>query len=197
MIAQRSLLRWCFCLARSDNESEGGDSGRLNQQSDEIQLWSIISHCTSAFLKFRKSCFASSLTETSSRTIVTKKKRSTLSHPKQVSVIANHLPRKAGKKRAQYFEGNKEKCVARSESSSIMLTKPSSSFWWVFFLTRLMVKFRETMLFVNVGVCLEHGCNLLQFIWIWSLWKPVNGIWGSVFGLEVLFVLDFDTWSTG
>ena len=25
-----------FCLARSDNESEGGDSGRLNQQSDEI-----------------------------------------------------------------------------------------------------------------------------------------------------------------
>ena len=53
-----------FCSTRSDNESEGGDSGRLNQQSDEIWLWSIICYCKFAFSeklfcsKFKRNLFA-------------------------------------------------------------------------------------------------------------------------------------------
>ena len=74
-----------FCSTRSDNESEGGDSGRLNQQSDEIWLWSIICYCKFAFSeklfcsKFKRNLFANNSHEKKSSTF--------FRHPQRGSVI--------------------------------------------------------------------------------------------------------------
>ena len=81
--------------------------------------------------------------------------------------------------------------------------RPSIQFILVSFLSHpCMVKFRERMLLVDVVVCLEHDLVALWSLLgsgFWTLWKPVAGsqwhLGGSVFGLEVSFVLDFDNWS--
>ena len=76
---------------------------------------------------------------------------------------------------------------------------PSIQFILVSFLSHpRMVKFRETMLFADVVVCLEHD---LDSLWIllgfgfWTLWKPVAGsqwhLGGSVFVLEVISFPEF------